>query len=121
MPYEMIWHYQQSDGEWLRTVMVQLPNITSEVLFQEALQNVRNKNKQVDFTVPRFEKVSQGLCAQKLHFGHYRDTEKTVQEIVNHITEKGFHVRGPIREIYMNVPGWNPVENWQTIVRVPIQ
>lgn len=120
MPYEMIWQDKLLTGVWRRTVMVQLPEQVDEAMFQEAIGNVKAKNKKVDFLEPAFQRISQGLCAQKLHFGHYDDTEKTVQEIVKHISEKGYIVRGKTREIYLNPPNWNPVEKWQTIVRVPI-
>ncbi|WP_409342513.1 hypothetical protein [Paenibacillus sp. MBLB4367] len=53
--------------------------------------------------------------------GHYDDTEKTAQEIVSHISDMGYRVKGKTREIYLNQSNWNPVEKWQTIVRVPIE
>lgn len=121
MPFEMLWHEQLSTGEWRRTIMVQLPDLVDEETFQEAIRNVRAKNKKVDFTEPSFQRISQGLCVQKLHLGHYDDTNITAHEIQSHVSEKGYLVKGETREIYLNPPNWNPVEKWQTIVRVPIE
>ncbi len=121
MPFEMLWHEQLPTGVWNRTVMVQLPEQVDLETFQEAIRNVRTKNKKVEFTEPSFVRISQGLCAQKLHLGHYEDTNKTAHEIHSYISEMGYIVRGERREIYLNPPNWNPVEKWQTIVRIPIE
>jgi hypothetical protein len=121
MPFEMIWHDQRPDGFWRRTVMVQVPEQINQELVDEAIHNVRVRNKGVDFTAPAFKRMSQGLCAHTLHLGHYNEIVSTESKIINTVGSQGYRSRGETREIYMNPPNWNPVEKWQTIVRIPIE
>ncbi|MFK7694999.1 GyrI-like domain-containing protein [Paenibacillus sp. HJGM_3] len=121
MPFEMIWHVQQPDGFWKRTVMVQVPEQIDQQLVNEAVHSVRTKNKDRDFCTPAFKRITQGLCAHTLHLGHYDEITSTESNIIDTVGSQGFRSRGRTREIYMNPPNWNPVENWQTIVRVPIE
>ncbi|XEC95899.1 GyrI-like domain-containing protein [Paenibacillus tarimensis] len=121
MPFEMIWHEQQPDGLWTRTVMVQVPEQINQLLVDEAVHNVRNKNKGVDLCVPSFKRISQGVCAHTLHLGHYDKIASTESKIINTVGSQGYRCRGETREIYMNHPNMNLVEKWQTIVRVPIE
>lgn len=121
MPFEMIWQDQLPDGIWKRVVMVQVPEQIDELLVDEAIHNVRIKNKGVEFLVPSFRRISQKLCAHTLHLGHYDEIVNTEDHIIKTVSSQGFRSRGKTREIYMNPPTWNPVEKWQTIVRIPIE
>jgi hypothetical protein len=121
MPFEMIWQDQQPDGSWKRTVMVQVPEQINQQLVDEAVHNVRIKNKGRDFCSPAFKRITQGLCAHTLHLGHYNEIAGTESKIMNTVRSQGFCSRGKTREIYMNPPTMNSMANWQTIVRVPIE
>jgi len=85
MPFEMIWHDQQSDGFWKRTVMVQVPEQINQQLVDEAVHNVRTKNKDKEFCSPAFKRIAQGLCAHTLHLGHYYNKLKELRVEVSEI------------------------------------
>ncbi|WP_337589423.1 GyrI-like domain-containing protein [Paenibacillus contaminans] len=101
--------------------MVQVPEQIDQLLVDEAIRNVRIKNKGVEFLAPSFRRISQRLCAHTLHLGHYDEIANTEDHIIKTVSSQGFRSRGKTREIYMNPPTWNPVEKWQTIVRIPIE
>jgi hypothetical protein len=119
MPTEVVWHGQNGE-EYSYSQMMQVPDLITIDLYEEARRSFENNYK--DSPAPRTEFVSidQGLCAQKLHVGPYRDTLKTLDEMERQVSEQGYRIAGDHREIYLNPPVCNPVERWQTIVRVPL-
>jgi len=93
MPFEMIWQDQLPDGIWKRVVMVQVPEQIDQLLVDEAIHNVRIKNKGVEFLVPSFRRISQRLCAHTLHLGHYDEIANTEDHIIKTVSSQGFRSR----------------------------
>lgn len=93
--------------------------ITNE-LYDQARASVCFRYKGREVPPTRFVAIGQGLYGQKLHVGHYGDIGRTVLEIEKHVAEQGYRIIGDRRDIYVNPPECNPVQKWQTIVRVPI-
>jgi hypothetical protein len=120
MPPEIVWQRQHDDDHWSYSMMMQVPDLITIDLYEQARASVCAHYREQDVPRTRFVSVVQGLCAQKLHVGHYTDTWRTLREIEAHVEEQGYRITGDRREVYLNQPGCNPVEKWQTIVRVPI-
>ncbi|MDF2714549.1 MAG: hypothetical protein K0R28_1474 [Paenibacillus sp.] len=120
MPHEIVWHDRHEDGHWSYTKMMQVPALITHELYDEARASVCSRYKGQEVPPTRFVAIEQGLCAQKLHIGHYGDIGRTVLGIEKHVAEQGYRIIGDRRDVYVNLPECNPVEKWQTIVRVPI-
>lgn len=121
MPIEIEWNHESRNGDRSWTAMVQVPDLVDEALYQEALDIVMKKNNDKEYSIPNLIRQSQGLCAQKLHAGHWRETGTTVQQIETHVKDHGYKPRGLHREIYISVRHMNPIEKWRTIIRVPLE
>ncbi|WP_158301605.1 GyrI-like domain-containing protein [Paenibacillus mesophilus] len=120
MPHEIVWHRQHDDEHWSYSIMMQVPDLITFELYEQARASVCARYKEQEVPETRFVGMEQGLCAQKLHVGPYRETWRTLREIEAHVEERGYRITGDRREVYLNQPGCNPTEKWQTIVRVPI-
>jgi len=54
--------------------------------------------------------------------GHYKETCKTLELMMNDIKQQGYRIRGHRHEIYLNKPLYHATPDaWQTIVRLPIE
>jgi hypothetical protein len=116
MPLEIIW--SNESPQW--KAMMALPALVSDELFQEALDGLVERKRNVRVPV-EFCSVDQGLCAQTLHIGAYNQVGETLDRMGNELEAKGYRIKGDRREIYINQPFCNPPEKLQTIVRVPIE
>lgn len=122
MPPEIVWHDSNENNRYLVSHMMQVPDCITLDMFEEAeacvQRNLRNNIPQT-----KFISINSALYAQKLHVGHYRDTQLTLQEINNFAKEQGYNVKGNRREIYLTpaMADCYPPESWKTIVRVEIE
>ncbi|MDF2571678.1 MAG: hypothetical protein K0R55_3282 [Sporomusa sp.] len=122
MPPEIIWHDSNENNKYSVSHMMQIPDCITVEIFEEAKacvqRNLRNKIPQI-----KFIGANSILCAQKLHVGHYRDTQQTLQEINSFVKEQGYKVKGNRREIYLTpaMADCHPPDSWKTIVRVEIE
>jgi hypothetical protein len=119
MPNEAVWHGQNGE-EYSYSQMMQVPDLITINLYEEARRSFERNYKDSQAPQTEFVSIDQGLCAQKLHVGPYRETLKTLAVIERQVSELGYRIAGDHREIYLNLPVCNPVERWQTIVRVPL-
>lgn len=123
MPHEIIWHDSNENNKYSVTQMMQVPECITVEMFEEARARVQRNLRRNDIPETKFIGAKSVLCAQKLHVGHYRDTQITLQEIYDFVKEQGYKVKGNRREIYLNpaMAECHPPESWQTIVRVDIE
>lgn len=121
MPPEYIWHEKLEEGQWSFTRVMQIPEIITFDMYEQARAYVCKKYKNIQ-TVPETNLVQmeQGMCAQMLHHGYHKDSYKTFDEIKEYVNHNGFKIRGDRREILVNWCSPNP-DRWTTIVRVPIE
>ncbi|MBE4909614.1 GyrI-like domain-containing protein [Bacillus luteolus] len=117
MPLEVIWTGEI--GEW--TAMMQVPNLITEGMFSEAIQELEFRKRSV--RVPVYLKNNhQGRCVQALHVGSYNNVYETLEDVLNFCKENGLVVKNRShREIYINQPFCNEPSKLQTIVRVEVE
>jgi hypothetical protein len=120
MPNEVVWHGQTGD-DYSYTQMMQVPDRITFDFYEEARRSFAVNYKDSPAPLTDFVSINQGLCAQKLHYGPYRDTGKTLADIEQYVSELGYRIVGDRREIFLNPPMCNPIERWQTIVRVQLK
>lgn len=122
MPPELIWHETQENNRFSVTHMMQVPDCITQEMFEAARAHVSKNLRGQQVPEMKFVGASSMLCAQKLHVGHYRDTQATLQDIADCVEEQGYLIKGKRREIYLTpAMECHPPESWKTIVRVEIE
>lgn len=122
MPPEIIWHELKEDQKYSVTQMMQIPDCITVEMYEEAKYRVAKNLRGQTIPETKFIGKDSVLCAQKLHVGHYGDTQITLQKINNYVEEQGYLVKGNRREIYLTpAMRCHLPETWKTIIRVEIE
>ncbi|MEF3301676.1 GyrI-like domain-containing protein [Paenibacillus sp. GYB003] len=121
MPHEIVWHEQIGDDEWTFTEMMHVPDRITIDMYEEARRNVEKRYRNEIVPDTRFVSINQGLCIQKLHVGHYRESARTVEQLYRFAETGGYKITGDRREVYVNPPLCYPTpDRWETIVRLQV-
>ncbi|BBH24422.1 hypothetical protein Back11_57670 [Paenibacillus baekrokdamisoli] len=122
MPHEIVWLRKIGEEEWIYTEMMQVPDFIDYEIYDEARKSIEKKYRNENIPETKLQRIEQGLCIQKLHKGHYRETERTLNDLINYAKSNGFEVVGERRELYLNQPMCHPTpDKWETIVRVQVK
>jgi len=128
MPLETLWwmdemtEFSMANIErWKWTAMIIQPDFITPAMFQFAVAEVQKKKKLPALHLVRFEKWTEGLCAQVLHKGSYASEEPTIQRLNEAIETKGYERNGKHHEIYLNDPSRSAPDKLKTIIRQPVQ
>ena len=126
MPLEALWwaddmsSFVTGDRErWQWQAMIVQPEPIDSHTIAEAVAHADAKG------VPsldrlRFERWTEGLCAQVLHVGPYSAEGTTIQALHEAIRTAGYALRGRHHEIYLGDPRRSAPEKLRTIVRQPV-
>jgi hypothetical protein len=130
MPLEALW-MTADDGsfdvavpaaEWRwRVVMIVSDDVTPAV-FDDAVAQVRSKkggSEHLDRL--RFERWTEGRCAQVMHIGPYSEEGPTIEGLHAFIAAQGCRRRGSHHEIYLGDPRRADPSKLKTVVRQPIE
>jgi hypothetical protein len=122
MPHEIVWQKKINEDECIYSEMMQIPDLIDFNMYDEARKTIVKKYRNVNVPETRLIRIEQGLCLQKLHVGHYRDSERTFYELLDYAESKGYKVIGDRREIYLNQPMCQPSpDSWETIIRIQVK
>ena len=126
MPLEALWwaddmtSFVNGDRDrWLWQAMIVQPEPIDADTIAEAVAHA------IDKGVPsldrlRFERWTEGLCAQVLHLGPYAEEGATIEALHAAIRSAGYVLRGRHHEIYLGDPRRSAPEKLRTIVRQPV-
>lgn len=120
MPHEILWH-EKGDDRSLASQMMQVPDCITQEMFEDAQHHVA---KNLKSELPRMKLITSKsiLCVQKLHIGHYRDTNETLKEIFDFAEQEGYKLDKSYREIYLTPAMMcHKPETWKTVVSVEIR
>jgi hypothetical protein len=109
---------KRSAWEW--TLLIVLPDVVTKKDVTLAVKAAREKAKFPRFPDVRFEKFSEGLCAQILHIGPYAEEAATIQTLHRFVADEGYSLRGRHHEIYLGDPRRAAPEKLRTILRHPV-
>ena len=105
---------------WRWKSMIRQPDFITEDMVEEIRPDVREKRgPKVDEV--KLENFNEGLCAQVLHVGPYREEGPTISSLHKFIEEQGYRMRGDHHEIYMSDPRRSKPEKLKTILRHPVE
>lgn len=129
MPLEGLWwaedmsKFNLSDrANWLWQMMVMQPEEVTQVIFDEAVEQVRRKKNPPLLNEVHFESFNEGTCAQIFHAGPYGEAETpSIEKLHAFIQGNGYELKGKHHEIYFNSPQRTALENLKTIIRQPMQ
>jgi hypothetical protein len=125
MPLEGLWsagdtHDFSSKARWSWTAMLLQPDIVTDELVADAIEQAAQKRSIPAVALMRLETFSEGLCAQVLHIGPYADESPTIAALHEFIAEQGYSLRGKHHEIYLGDPRRSAPDRLRTIIRQPI-
>jgi len=128
MPLEGLWWVEDADHPWLEDksrwkwiAMLMQPDVVTETLVAEAMDEVRAK-KGLAVERVRFETYHEGLSAQILHIGPYAAEALTIARLHRFIQDNGYEPAGKHHEIYISDPRRTaPDKKLKTVLRQPIR
>lgn len=122
MPPEIVWHEKDEYGRWIVDQMMLVDNRVTDEIFDWSIARVKKNLRVKALPEITFIKSGPALCAQRLHIGHYKDTQETLEEIKKDIETHGYRVKGARRDIYLlPAMGCYPADKCKTIVRVELE
>lgn len=102
---------------WKWTLMIMQPNLITEDLVKQAMEQVRTKKNPLALPLLRFESFEEGKAAQTLHIGPFSEEGPTIKRVHAFIEENGSQRRGKHHEIYLSDTRRTAPEKWRTIIR----
>jgi hypothetical protein len=126
MPLEGLWWSRDMASfglnrrnDWLWTMMIMQPGIVSHSLVLDLVEEVRKKKNLPDLSKVRLECYAEGLAAQILYYGAYKDEGPTIQHLHEYIRENKCELSGKHHEIYLGDPRRTLPEKLKTVIRQP--
>jgi hypothetical protein len=105
--------------------MLRQPNFVTESVFEQAKETLAKKKPQLDLSLARLEKFTEGLCAQVMHLGSYDDEPATIAALDKLVADSGYRLdfseNRRHHEIYLADPRKTVPEKLKTILRHPIK
>jgi hypothetical protein len=111
---------------WFYTLMILQPDVITEEIFAEGMEQVRKKKGDSAFlTKLRLENFEEGVCMQTMHIGPYATEPATVERMRAFALENGYQDRvglgGKHHEIYLGDPRKADPAKLKTVLRHPVE
>ena len=129
MPLEGLWWTEnmtdfsaKDKSNWLWTAMIMQPDVVTEDLYNQAVEQVREKKAPKPLSKLRFVSYDEGRAAQVMYVGPYSDEGPTIQELHKFIKAQGGSLNDSNEhhhEIYLGDPRRTTPEKLKTIIRQP--
>ena len=81
----------QNKSEYCWISLIRLPEFVNKEVFDWAC-NEAAKKKNIDTQKAKYITITEGLCVQCLHIGHYEDEPKTIKMMEDFAKENGFEI-----------------------------
>ena len=127
MPLEGLWWADDmatfsvdAKGDWKWTMMICVPPVVTEQLFDEVAPAVIAKKKLVSGSGVRLEVYHEGYAAQIMHVGPYATEVPTIERLHTFIEAQGLQRSGRHHEVYLTDPRRVAPEKNRTIIRQPV-
>ena len=128
MPLEGLWWAKNMadftagrKGDWHWTMMILQPDFVTKDHVCAAIAAAQQKKDLPALEHIRFETYAEGLCAQIMYFGPYKDEGPTIQRLHAYIEEQGGKLSGKHHEIYLGDPRRTAPAKLKTIIRQPMR
>ena len=112
---------EQRKDEWKWTLLIVQPDfIKAKHVRRFAAELAEKKGSQI-FKKVRLEKLREGLCAQVMHVGPYKDAPATIGRLFEFIETQGKSACGKHHEVWLSDPRRMAPEKLKTIMREPVE
>ncbi|ONI87485.1 hypothetical protein ALI144C_08810 [Actinosynnema sp. ALI-1.44] len=102
---------------WCWTMMILQPAEATPDLVAEATAKAARR-KPVGGV--RYERLTEGTCAQVLHKGPYSEEPATIARLMDFVRREGRELTGRHHEIYLTRPRTDHPERMRTLIRYPV-
>ncbi len=106
---------------WKWTAMIMQPEVVTQELVDEAVQEVARKKDPAALPKIRFEGYPEGLSVQIMHIGPYSEEAPTIEKLHAFAQQNGYQLRGKHHEIYVSDPRRTAPDRLKTVIRQPVQ
>lgn len=114
----------EDKNQFIWTSMIRQPDFVTPEVFEAAKMALAKKKPDLDTSIARLEKFTEGLCAQVMHIGPFDDEPATILQLSQFVKESGYRedMSGNRRhhEIYISDPRKTEPEKLKTVIRHPI-
>jgi hypothetical protein len=129
MPLEGLWwtenmaDFSVKDKEnWLWTAMIMQPEVVTEDMYMQAVEQVRIKKNPTSLSKLRFDSYDEGRAVQTVFVGPYSEEGPAIQELHELITAQGGSLTDTNKhhhEIYLSDPRRTSPDKLKTVIRQP--
>ncbi len=127
MPLEGLWwvddmsRFMKADkSEWDWTLMIMQPDPVTEAVIDAAREQAAAKKALPALERLRLDHFAEGLSAQVLYRGPYKDEGPTIAALHDFIADLGYVKTGKHHEIYLGDPNRAAPEKLKTVIRQPV-
>jgi hypothetical protein len=127
-PLEGLWWAEEMNAfrmgdkdAWQWTAMIMQPEVVTQELVDEAVQEVARKKDPPALPKIRFESYPEGLSVQIMHIGPYSEEAPTIEKLHAFAQQNGYQLRGKHHEIYLSDPRRTAPDRLKTVIRQPVQ
>ncbi len=127
LPLEGLWwaddmssFIKDKKDDWKWTLMIMQPELITNEMAVEAVNQVRVKKNPTSLPLVRFESINEGKVAQIMHIGPFSEEGPTVQKLHSFIEDSGKKIIGKHHEVYLSDIRRAAPEKWKTIIRQPM-
>jgi len=107
------------------TSMIRQPDFVTPETSEFFKMVLAKKKPELDLSLVRLEKFTEGLCVQAMHIGPYDAEPATIAAMERYATENGYAIdisdTRRHHEIYLADPRKTAPENLRTVIRVPVR
>jgi hypothetical protein len=129
LPLEALWFIDGETfdmnapkDEWRWRVLMAVSHDVTPQIFDDAVAEVRRKKGDSEaLSKLRFERWSEGRCAQVMHIGPYAAEGPTIGRLHTFIADQGLKMRGAHHEIYLGDPRTANPAKLKTVLRQPVE
>lgn len=107
--------------DWRWTMMIMQPEMITLAHVDAAIKDAQAKKGLPGLTQLRFEAFTEGLAAQIMYFGLYRDEGPTIARLHEFIAAEGGALSGKHHEIYLSDPRKTAPDKLKTVIRQPFR
>ena len=127
LPLEGLWwaddmssFIKDKKDDWKWTLMIMQPELITNEMVVEAVNQVRVKKNPTSLPLVRFKSINEGKVAQIMHIGPFSEEGPTVQKLHSFIKDSGKKIIGKHHEVYLSDIRRAAPEKWKTIIRQPM-
>ena len=129
-PLEGIWDLKEESrndevfdkNNLVYTIMIRQPKFVNETVFQEAIDIVKKKNKNILLDEVEFCTIDEGMCVQMMHIGPFDDEYKSFEVMKQFCEDNNLSIKNKAhREIYISDFRKTSQEKLKTLLRYMVE